>query len=156
VCKDLKYYFQKISEGQLPMALRWPWPSGSSSSASNFQPELESMAELVSTGPSKPMLSETLSMPLLNYSNELTKEAQEDQDQVEIGSGDEEFLLPTDLLNDDDDIHDKANKPGLRKTWSCTHADEDGLKNSRSTIRHLERAIKSLSIDPNVSSSRKF
>jgi hypothetical protein len=44
---------------------------------------------------------------------------------VEIGSGDEERLLPTDLLNDPEDecINENQNhpqKPVLRKTWSWT------------------------------------
>ena len=44
---------------------------------------------------------------------------------MEIGSGDEERLLPTDLLNDPEDecINENQNhpqKPVLRKTWSWT------------------------------------
>ena len=48
----------------------------------------------------------------------------EEQVQVEIGSGDEERLLPTDLLNDPDDEcineNQTVQKPALRKTWSWT------------------------------------
>ena len=49
----------------------------------------------------------------------------DEQIQVEIGSGDEERLLPTDLLNDPEDecINENQNhpqKPVLRKTWSWT------------------------------------
>jgi len=135
---------------------------------------------------SKPLLCETLSMPLLpnyfsvenngtlvmeNGTESLGKNENslEEQVQVEIGSGDEERLLPTDLLNDPDDECINENqtlqKPALRKTWSWTplkdplKSQEELLKKKQSegtTIRHLERAIKSLSIDPNVSISRKF
>merc|ERR1712129_111239 len=94
----------------------------------------------------------------------------DEQIQVEIGSGDEERLLPTDLLNDPEDecINENPNhpqKPVLRKTWSWTplkdsnKGQEELLKKKQpegATIRHLERAIKCLSIDPNVSISRKF
>jgi len=184
---------------QLASNLSWHWPPNSAGNAAspNFQP-LESMPEnpsnnngshsLTSTSgsPSKPLLSETLSMPLLpnyfsvenngtlvmeNGTESLVKNENslEEQVQVEIGSGDEERLLPTDLLNDPDDecINENQNlqKPVLRKTWSWTplkdplKSQEDLLKKKQSegtTIRHLERAIKSLSIDPNVSISRKF
>merc|ERR550532_3278941 len=52
---------------------------------------------------SKPLLSETLSMPLLqNLVTDLDQE-------VEIGSGDEERLLPTDLLK-------KNQKMNLKKS----------------------------------------
>ena len=68
---------------------------------------MESMPEMP-----KPLLSETLSMPLLQY---------ESSEEVEIGSGDEERLLPTDLLNDDDE----EIKPTLRKTWSWTPEAKD-------------------------------
>ena len=92
----------------------------------------------------KPLLSETLSMPLLQY---------ESSEEVEIGSGDEERLLPTDLLNDDDE----EIKPTLRKTWSWTpEAKAEEVQKFKKSERNLERAIKSLSIDPNVSISRKF
>jgi len=180
--------------------LSWHWPLNSTNSAaSNFQP-LESMPEIPSnngsnsisgssnstSGSTKPLLGETLSMPLLpNYhfsvenntvvmentggGNENTP-LQDEQIQVEIGSGDEERLLPTDLLNDPEDecINENQNhpqKPVLRKTWSWTplkdsnKGQEELLKKKQpegATIRHLERAIKSLSIDPNVSISRKF
>ena len=58
--------------------------------------------------------------PLKNYLASL-----DEQIQVEIGSGDEERLLPTDLLNDPEDecINENQNhpqKPVLRKTWSWT------------------------------------
>ena len=57
---------------------------------------------------------------LINYHASL-----DEQIQVEIGSGDEERLLPTDLLNDPEDecINENQNhpqKPVLRKTWSWT------------------------------------
>ena len=46
------------------------------------------------------------------------------EEQIQVESGDEERLLPTDLLNDPDDdcINDNQNlqKPILRKTWSWT------------------------------------
>ena len=127
----------------------WPWPS-----KANFQP-LESMPELPN---SKPLLSETLSMPLLqNLASDLDQE-------VEIGSGDEERLLPTDLLKEEsENEEEECNKPILRKTWSWTPNQNNSqeIVNRKkvpelSTLRHLERAIKSLSIDPNVSISRKF
>jgi len=130
---------------------------------------------------SKPLLSETLSMPLLpNYFSVENTEKYENhhiqntggpalEEQIQVESGDEERLLPTDLLNDPDDdcINDNQNlqKPILRKTWSWTpvkdplKSQEELLKKKTpegATIRHLERAIKSLSIDPNVSISRKF
>ena len=128
----------------------WPWPS-----KPNFQP-LESMPESIS----KPLLSETLSMPLLQNQVELDQE-------VEIGSGDEERLLPTDLLKEESETESEneqeCNKPILRKTWSWTPNQNNSqeIVNRKkvpelSTLRHLERAIKSLSIDPNVSISRKF
>ena len=125
----------------------WPWPSRSS----NFQP-LESMPEI-----SKPLLSETLSMPLLNNNLEPNIEPI-----IEIGSGDEERLLPTDLLIDSENESESETecyKPILRKTASWTppiNAEIVKKKPELSTLRHLERAIKSLSIDPNVSISRKF
>lgn len=138
-------------------------PSSATNASSNFQP-LESMPEILG----KPLLGETLSMPLLqNYlsidSNATTstiKSAAQSEDEVEIGSGDEERLLPMDLLLDDDELESghRHAKPALRKTWSWTPADEELLnkKKPESTMRQLERAIKSLSIDPNVSISRKF
>ena len=107
---------------------------------------------------SKPLLSETLSMPLLqNLASDLDQE-------VEIGSGDEERLLPTDLLKEEsENEEEECNKPILRKTWSWTPNQNNSqeIVNRKkvpelSTLRHLERAIKSLSIDPNVSISRKF
>jgi len=121
---------------------------------------------------SKAPLCETLSMPLLPNYYPLPM-TQDDPHGVEIGSGDEERLLPTDLLNDDDFELEKSNKVQLRKTWSWTHedpqdprkvdspkitknVDSSKTKNMDSPMRHLERAIKSLSIDPNVSLSRKF
>ena len=78
--------------------------------------------------------------------------------------GDEERLLPTDLLNDDEDF-ESPNKIPLRKTWSWTPEqihfeenvnDENCVKTKKPELRQLERAIKSLSIDPNMSISRKF
>jgi len=174
---------------QMGSTLSWHWPLNSTNSASNFQP-LESMPEIPSnsngnnsiSGQTKPLLGETLSMPLLpNYhfsvenntvvmdNNARGNENTEEQIQVEIGSGDEERLLPTDLLNDPEDecINENQNpqKPVLRKTWSWTplkdsNKDQEELLKKKqpegATIRHLERAIKSLSIDPNVSISRKF
>jgi len=185
---------------QLISNLSWHWPQNStgSTASTSFQP-LESMPEIPSNNnngshsltsgsgsTSKPLLSETLSMPLLpnyfsvenngtlvmeNGTESLGKNENslDEQVQVEIGSGDEERLLPTDLLNDPDDECINENqtlqKPALRKTWSWTplkdplKSQEELLKKKQSegtTIRHLERAIKSLSIDPNVSISRKF
>lgn len=183
---------------QMTSNLSWHWAqnTGGSTATTNFQP-LESMPEmpsnnnngshsLTSNSTSKPLLSETLSMPLLpnyfsvenngslvmeNGTESLGKNQNnlEEQIQVEIGSGDEERLLPTDLLNDpeDDCINENQNlqKPALRKTWSWTPIkdplkSQEGLLKKKpsegTTIRHLERAIKSLSIDPNVSISRKF
>ena len=111
---------------------------------------------------------------------------------AELELGDEERLLPTDLLNDDDeDFESSSNsnsnsnsKIPLRKTWSWTpeqlpfdhqHQDqnqqekqksennnncenENSVKstNKKPELRQLEKAIKSLSIDPNMSISRKF
>ena len=127
--------------------------------------------------PGKPVLGETLSMPLLpNFYPIETPRQNPPPEEVEIGSGDEERLLPTDLLIDDDDLDPLKSSPDplkthyddldplksnskstLRKTWSWTPADEELIKKkSESNMRHLERAIKSLSIDPNVSLSRKF
>jgi len=180
---------------QMTSNLSWHWPPNTTGNAAstNFQP-LESMPEIISSNNntlnsgsgSKPLLSETLSMPLLrnyfsvenngtlvmeNGTESLGKNENslEEQIQVEIGSGDEERLLPTDLLNDPDDecINENQNlqKTALRKTWSWTplkdplKSQEELLRKKQSegtTIRHLERAIKSLSIDPNVSISRKF
>lgn len=141
------------TDGNTTLRPNWPWPSRSP----NFQP-LESMPELPN---SKPLLSETLSMPLLqNLVTDLDQE-------VEIGSGDEERLLPTDLLKEEseNESEEECNKPILRKTWSWTpnqnNISSQEIVNRKkvpelSTLRHLERAIKSLSIDPNVSISRKF
>jgi len=165
-------------------SLSWHWSPNSTTS--NFQP-LESMPEMPQNNQtisgSKPLLSETLSMPLLpNYFSVENTDKYENhhiqntagpaaalEEQIQVESGDEERLLPTDLLNDPDDdcINDNQNlqKPILRKTWSWTPV-KDPLKSQEelhkkktpegATIRHLERAIKSLSIDPNVSISRKF
>ena len=141
-----------FTDGNTSLRPNWPWPSRSP----NFQP-LESMPELPN---SKPLLSETLSMPLLqNLVTDLDQE-------VEIGSGDEERLLPTDLLKEEseNESEEECNKPILRKTWSWTpnqnNSSQEIVNRKKvpelSTLRHLERAIKSLSIDPNVSISRKF
>ena len=108
---------------------------------------------------------------------------------AELELGDEERLLPTDLLNDDDeeDFESSSNsnsnsKIPLRKTWSWTpeqlpfdhspetevdrqenkqkseNNSENSVKstNKKPELRQLEKAIKSLSIDPNMSISRKF
>ena len=106
---------------------------------------------------------------------------------AELELGDEERLLPTDLLNDDDeeDFESSSNsnsKIPLRKTWSWTpeqlpfdHSPETEVDqqenkqksendcensvkstNKKPELRQLEKAIKSLSIDPNMSISRKF
>ena len=166
------------------------WQAPASSNYQQTQPAqlnaLEAMPELLQ----KPLLGETLSMPLLgNYFSLDTEENQQitvscqtrvclisdffkttycfsflQSEQVEIGSGDEERLLPTDLLNDDDDLNNgqkQSKQIKLRKTWSWTTGNEDQVSSSvkkkpESTMRQLERAIKSLSIDPNVSISRKF
>ena len=95
-------------------------------------------------------------MPLLQNNT-----IQDTNEEVEIGSGDEERLLPTDLLKEDSENESEENeecKPILRKTWSWTPQNNEIVKKKPelSTLRHLERAIKSLSIDPNVSISRKF
>ena len=78
--------------------------------------------------------------------------------------------MPTDLLNDDDDFEQNSKVP-LRKTLSWTpeklhFSTEESTENSESEhiknttkkpeLRQLEKAIKSLSIDPNMSISRKF
>ena len=89
--------------------------------------------------------------------------------------------MPTDLLNDDEDFESSSNsnsnsKIPLRKTWSWTPEQlpfdyrkddqnqekqsencENSVKsNKKPELRQLEKAIKSLSIDPNMSISRKF
>lgn len=149
-----------------PLNWQASWQAPASSNYQQTQPAqlnaLEAMPELLQ----KPLLGETLSMPLLgNYFSLDTEENQQiTSEQVEIGSGDEERLLPTDLLNDDDDLNNgqkQSKQIKLRKTWSWTTGNEDQVSSSvkkkpESTMRQLERAIKSLSIDPNVSISRKF
>merc|ERR1712165_339569 len=125
----------------------------------------------------KPILTEAMSMPLLQHPS-----VSLDEDIIaELELGDEERLLPTDLLNDDDEEDFESNsnsnsKIPLRKTWSWTpeqlpfdyHQDdqtqekqsencENSVKsNKKPELRQLEKAIKSLSIDPNMSISRKF
>ena len=108
---------------------------------------------------SKPLLSETLSMPLLpnyfsvenngtlvmeNGTESLGKNENslEEQVQVEIGSGDEERLLPTDLLNDPDDECINENqtiqKPALRKTWSWTPLKGKITQSAQRTLNKIE------------------
>jgi len=167
------------SDGHLPMqSLSWQWPYAQSASSSQttttLSPSLETnMPELLS----KPILTEAMSMPLLQHPS-----VPLDEDIIaELELGDEERLLPTDLLNDDEDFESSSNsnsnsKIPLRKTWSWTpeqlpfdyHQDdqnqekqsencENSVKsNKKPELRQLEKAIKSLSIDPNMSISRKF
>merc|ERR1712165_568659 len=128
----------------------------------------------------KPILTEAMSMPLLQHPS-----VPLDEDiiaELELELGDEERLLPTDLLNDDEDFESSSSsnsnsKIPLRKTWSWTpeqlpfdyHQDNDQNQekqsencensvksNKKPELRQLEKAIKSLSIDPNMSISRKF
>merc|ERR1712165_650474 len=131
----------------------------------------------------KPILTEAMSMPLLQHPS-----VSLDEDIIaELELGDEERLLPTDLLNDDDeeDFESSSNsnsKIPLRKIWSWTpeqlpfdHSPETEVDqqenkqkaenncensvkstNKNPELRQLEKAIKSLSIDPNMSISRKF
>lgn len=125
-----------------------------------------------------------------NCKNKIIKIYFSDEDIIaELELGDEERLLPTDLLNDDDeeDFESSSNsnsnsKIPLRKTWSWTpeqlpfdhspetevdqqenkqkseNNSENSVKstNKKPELRQLEKAIKSLSIDPNMSISRKF
>ena len=123
-----------------------------------------------------------------NCKNKIIKIYFSDEDIIaELELGDEERLLPTDLLNDDDeeDFESSTNsnsKIPLRKTWSWTpeqlpfdHSPETEVDqqenqqksenncensvkstNKKPEVRQLEKAIKSLSIDPNMSISRKF
>lgn len=168
------------SDGHLPIqSLSWQWPYAQSASSSQttttLSPSLETnMPELLS----KPILTEAMSMPLLQHPS-----VPLDEDIIaELELGDEERLLPTDLLNDDEDFESSSNsnsnsKIPLRKTWSWTpeqlpfdyHQDNDQNQekqsekcensvksNKKPELRQLEKAIKSLSIDPNMSISRKF
>jgi len=172
------------SDGHLPIqSISWQWPyaqSASSSQTTTMSPSLESnMPELLT----KPILTEAMSMPLLQHPS-----VSLDEDIIaELELGDEERLLPTDLLNDDDeeDFESRSNsnsKIPLRKTWSWTpeqlpfdHSPETEVDqqenkqksenncensvkstNKKPELRQLEKAIKSLSIDPNMSISRKF
>jgi len=166
------------SDGHLPIqSLSWQWPYAQSASSSHttttLSPSLETnMPELLS----KPILTEAMSMPLLQHPS-----VPLDEDIIaELELGDEERLLPTDLLNDDEDFESSSNsnsKIPLRKTWSWTpeqlpfdyHQQDDQNQekqsencensvksNKKPELRQLEKAIKSLSIDPNMSISRKF
>lgn len=168
------------SDGHLPLqSLSWQWPYAQSASSSQttttLSPSLETnMPELLT----KPILTEAMSMPLLQHPS-----VPLDEDIIaELELGDEERLLPTDLLNDDEDFESSSNsnsnsnsKIPLRKTWSWTpeqlpfdyHQDDQdqekqsensvkSTKNKKPELRQLEKAIKSLSIDPNMSISRKF
>jgi len=176
------------SDGHLPIqSISWQWPyaqSASSSQTTTLSPSLETnMPELLT----KPILTEAMSMPLLQHPS-----LPLDEDIIaELELGDEERLLPTDLLNDDDeDFESSSNsnsnsnsKIPLRKTWSWTpeqlpfdhqhqdqnqqekqksennnNCEENSVKstNKKPELRQLEKAIKSLSIDPNMSISRKF
>lgn len=167
------------SDGHLPIqSLSWQWPYAQSASSSQttttLSPSLETnMPELLS----KPILTEAMSMPLLQHPS-----VPLDEDIIaELELGDEERLLPTDLLNDDEDFESSSNsnsnsKIPLRKTWSWTPEQlpfdynqddqnqekqsencENSVKsNKKPELRQLEKAIKSLSIDPNMSISRKF
>jgi len=145
-------------EGSMPLqSLPWQWPTFTQP-ATLGQSTLESMPETVN----KPMLTEAMSMPLLQHNITLD----EPDSDLEL-----ERLLPTDLLNDDDDFEQNSAKIPLRKTLSWTpeklqFSTEDQESNSESEhiknttkkpeLRQLEKAIKSLSIDPNMSISRKF
>jgi len=130
-------------------SLPWQWQSFTQPTIAKTT--LETTPEILN----KPILTEAISMPLLQHNIPL---GEEDTD-LEL-----ERLLPTDLLNDDEDFENS--KLPLRKTWSWTpeklQFEDTNLesehinKTKKPELRQLEKAIKSLSIDPNMSISRKF